>query len=54
VPVIALFKGIGTAQQKLTGVKSGIKQKLMIWAWAAWGLFYILRGLGVLMTFHVA
>jgi hypothetical protein len=36
----------GTAQRKLTWVKSGINRKLMIWAWAAWGLFYFLRGLG--------
>jgi hypothetical protein len=36
----------GTVQQKLTWVKSGINRKLMIWAWAAWGLVYILRGLG--------
>jgi hypothetical protein len=36
----------GSVQQKLTGVKSGINRKLMIWAWAAWGLFDILRGLG--------
>jgi hypothetical protein len=36
----------GTVQRKLTGVLSGINQKLMIWAWAALGLFYILRGLG--------
>jgi hypothetical protein len=36
----------GTVQRKLAWVKSGINRKLMIWAWAAWGLFYILRGLG--------
>jgi hypothetical protein len=36
----------GTVQRKLTWVKGGINRKLMIWAWAAWGLFYILRGLG--------
>jgi hypothetical protein len=36
----------GTVQRKLTRVLSGINQKLMIWAWAAWGLFYILRSLG--------
>jgi hypothetical protein len=36
----------GTVQRKLTGVLSGINRKLMIWDWAAWGLFYILRGLG--------
>jgi hypothetical protein len=36
----------GTVQRKLTWVKSGIYRKLVIWAWAAWGLFYILRGLG--------
>jgi hypothetical protein len=36
----------GTVQRKLTWVKSGINRKLLIWAWAAWGLFYILRGLG--------
>jgi hypothetical protein len=36
----------GTVQRKLTWVKSGIKGKLMIWASAAGGLFYILRGLG--------
>jgi hypothetical protein len=35
----------GTVQRKLTGVKSGINRKLIIWAWASWGLFYILRGL---------
>jgi hypothetical protein len=35
----------GTVQQKLTGVLSGINRKLMFWAWAAYGLFYILRGL---------
>jgi hypothetical protein len=36
----------GTVQRKLTWVKSGVNRKLVIWAWAAWGLFYILRGLG--------
>jgi hypothetical protein len=36
----------GTVQRKLTWVKSGINRRLMIWAWAAWGLFYILRVLG--------
>jgi hypothetical protein len=36
----------GTVQRKLTWVKSGINRKLMIWACAAWGLFFILRGLG--------
>jgi hypothetical protein len=30
----------GTVQQKLAWVKSGINRRLMIWAWAAWGLFY--------------
>jgi hypothetical protein len=42
----AIFIIKGTVQWKLTWVKSGINRKLLIWAWAAWGLFYILRGLG--------
>jgi hypothetical protein len=36
----------GTVQRKLTWIKNGIIRKLMIWAWAAWGLFFILRGPG--------
>jgi hypothetical protein len=36
----------GTVQRKLTGVLSGVNRKLMILAWVALGLFYILRGLG--------
>jgi hypothetical protein len=36
----------GTVQRKLTWVKSGINRKLMIWTWAAWGLFDILGSLG--------
>jgi hypothetical protein len=39
-----VFKG--TVQRKLTWVKSGINRKLRAWAWAAWGSFYILKGLG--------
>jgi hypothetical protein len=38
-----IFKG--TVQRKLTWVKNGIIRRLMIWAWAIWGLFYILMGL---------
>jgi hypothetical protein len=43
---VNLHSLIGTVQRKLKWVKSGINRKLMIWTWAAWGLFYILRGLG--------
>jgi hypothetical protein len=43
--VLQFLEFKGTVQRKLSWVKSGINRKLMIWAWAAWGLFYTLRGI---------